>query len=646
MIPAPTRLAGLLSLCALALLAPHSARLAADVLADTTFNSSPWTMTAYGYGGATAGHSISSSGTIDSAGGSATAAAVLTANASAATGTWGAGFNTGWISVNSPETNLALLNLSFDLWTSHQASVRVWVHSYNAAGTLTGTRSTVITPPVAQAFYRHSLDIGSMTNTAGSFAGDSRWIQIYFEIGNGSVHGPSAWPSQSGLSLRVDNIAYTSPSYFVDEAAGRDWDPAYDGRSIARPFKTIQRALSFVTPGDVVFVRNGTYLNQGTNSSLIDTGFTGSPSRWLVVRAFPGHQPLLTTTLATPAWNIVRLTHTAAYIEIRGLHMQGLNTIGNLQLSGAEADYALRSSTYHGSPTYNGNAGSAYGNTNPASTGARPHHIRFIDNVVWDFPGGGLGAQEADYVTIAGNTVRDTSLYNSNATSGISLFHSWNFSSDAGHRNFILGNTVHDNRTLVRWYPSGNYSDGNGIIVDDLRNTQASSKIQGTVYTGRTLIANNIVHNNGGGGIQIFKSDRVDVINNTSFKNSQRLADYGEILVNQCSDVRMQNNILWALSDRPINASKGTNSNITITHNVFARDGWDSTWGISWGGTNNNNSFVNPIFENAANADFRLKSNSTVKDNGLLTAPGARGLDVLGNRRPIGSGVSRGAHEH
>jgi parallel beta-helix repeat protein len=634
------------------------ARLSANVLADTTFNSgSPWMLSSYAFGGASASPpSVSAEGTMDALDAAPSNAAVLAANASGASGVWGAGLNTAWISVNSPETNLAHLNLAFDLWTSHPATVRVKIDSYVTQGgqnILAGSRHAYVTPPVEQAFFRHSLDLSEMTSLSGAFAPNAKWIVVTFELGNGPGHLAAPWPSANGLSLRVDNLAFSSPRYYVDGLLPSASDTANNGRSLAAPFKTVQKAVNVAAPGDVIMVRDGTYRPDYTYS-VAQISTAGSPSRWITLRAYPGHTPVFTGSRQTRelAWNLIRLEPTAAYIEIRGITGRGINVVENVTVTEGEADLALRSSTYYGSPVVNGNGFSAYGNANKLPSGPRPHHLRFIDNHIYETGGGGLGAIESDYVTIQGNLVHDTALTSSYAPSGISLFHLWNFHPAPGYRNFILNNTVHSNRSLVGWYDAlgQSISDGNGIIIDDSRNTQSSSKIQGQAYLGRTLIANNVAFNNGGGGIQIFKSDHVDVVNNTAYQNGSVQPDYGEIYVNQGDDVRVHNNIMWARSDRPINQSKGTNTNLVITHNIFVRDGWNSSWGISWGVAGNNNLFANPRFvapsTDAAVADFRLLPDSPARNTGILSVTGVPRIDFDGFPRPIETAIDRGAHEY
>ncbi|MHC5830606.1 MAG: hypothetical protein ACYT04_85340, partial [Nostoc sp.] len=80
-------------------------------------------------------------------------------------------------------------------------------------------------------------------------------------------------------------------------------------------------------------------------------------------------------------------------------------------------------------------------------------------------------------------------------------------------------NIVYDNQSLVPWSKAGKITEGHGIMLD----TTNQSK-DGTPYLGKTLIANNIVYNNGNSGIGAFKADNVDIVNNTVYKNSRVLA--------------------------------------------------------------------------------------------------------------------------
>ena len=61
------------------------------------------------------------------------------------------------------------------------------------------------------------------------------------------------------------------------------------------------------------------------------------------------------------------------------------------------------------------------------------------------------------------------------------------------------------------------HSDGNGIIIDDFRNTQQNK----APYPYKTLVENNVCYFNGGKGIHVFFSDNVTVRNNTCYFNNR-----------------------------------------------------------------------------------------------------------------------------
>ena len=122
----------------------------------------------------------------------------------------------------------------------------------------------------------------------------------------------------------------------------------------------------------------------------------------------------------------------------------------------------------------------------------------------------------------------------------------------------VIGHRIFGNKTLVERVSIGAHSDGNGIIIDNFRNTQNKSK-RGA-FTGRTIVTNNPSANNVGSGIHSFLSDNVDIVYNTTCNNGQVL-DYGEIFAFDSKNIRIVNNICAARPDRAINklGKAGTN---------------------------------------------------------------------------------------
>jgi hypothetical protein len=118
-------------------------------------------------------------------------------------------------------------------------------------------------------------------------------------------------------------------------------------------------------------------------------------------------------------------------------------------------------------------------------------------------------------------------------------------------------------------------SDGNGIILDLNQHTPDRPN---SVFTGRTLVQDNVSFDNGGSGIHTVDAYHVDIINNTAYMNSASPAlQYSEIFSYGSDDVRIINNILVArvanvaAGERPIpvNLCSGPNGAVTFANNIY-----------------------------------------------------------------------------
>ena len=342
--------------------------------------------------------------------------------------------------------------------------------------------------------------------------------------------------------------ANSKPKTYYVSASGKDQN---SGLSTSAAFRTIQKAADLTNPGDTVLIMNGVYKNIAKAGSVVSIKRSGTAKAWIKYKAYPGHSPKIQHN----TWNGILISNGASYIEINGLEVIGNNA--NITL-----DYAMSQKTNKRNPLTNGNCISVDGRSN-----GRVHHIRILNNKVHDCGGAGISAIQSDYVTIDNNVVFNNAWYSVYGNSGISMLNNWNSDNNRGYKMFVTNNKSYNNRMYIPWIAVGKITDGNGIIIDSLKNEQKNLKL--SAYTGRTLVKNNLTFNNGGSGIHTFISDHVDIVNNTAVLNNQspEIKD-GQIFANKSSDVRILRNILYAFPGKNINSSYKT-KNVTYDYNIY-----------------------------------------------------------------------------
>ncbi|MGW7157467.1 right-handed parallel beta-helix repeat-containing protein [Streptomyces sp. NPDC054887] len=328
------------------------------------------------------------------------------------------------------------------------------------------------------------------------------------------------------------------------------------GTSPAKPLRTLQKAADSTAPGDTVSIMNGTYKERANGSDVVVISRSGRAGAPITFQAHPGHRPVIAPVTA---WNGIRING-AAHIVVRGLEIKGNNA--GISLSEAERGASTKRGTY--------NTNCLWAEKNKRS-GATPHHITIVGNTVHHCPGLGIGAGDADHVTIDRNHVYSNSWYSVFATSGISILAARDVDTADGrkYKIRITNNTVYDNESKVKWEKCNCYSDGNGIIIDTLKD-KAKAGATGPDYRGRVLVANNVSYNNGGSGIHAYKSQHVDILHNTAYQNgrSTRMDSYANIYAHDSKDVRLLNNVSYG---RPGQATNSTSRNVDVTYdyNVY-----------------------------------------------------------------------------
>lgn len=436
-------------------------------------------------------------------------------------------------------------------------------------------------------------------------------------------------------------LGTSCPLYSINLYVSPSGNDKNDGKSIEKPFKTIQKAADESYAGDTVFIQEGVYEPGNRDLLLLRITNSGEEGFPIVFCAYPGHTPVLYGSTSPRLWKIIQID--ASYIELNGLEVKGRSQ--SLSLSDAEKYYedaVAGTADWNTIGQYNTNGISIGGKDADATY---PHHVVIRNCVVHDIPGGGIGSMLSDYLTIENNTVYNCSWYNMYACSGISVLHPYDYDDYDGYKIIISGNYCYNNKTLVKWFQSKDYSDGNGIIID--RNVANKESGFEQYTSGRTLICNNVCFNNGGSGCHAFDAHRVDIINNTAYHNGTetRYANgsktgWGNIFINYCSDAHIYNNIMYARDGGQCNQGSNKSTKYEYRNNLY--------WNGSIAERGSEEIKKDPQFVNLSTdptiADFHLKSMSPAIGTGADNDMGLP-VDFDGVSRPRGR-VDIGAYQY
>jgi len=426
-----------------------------------------------------------------------------------------------------------------------------------------------------------------------------------------SVASGSSSAGEGGSGASHGTTYYVSPS-------GSD---SSDGRSDTTPFRTIQHAADLTNPGDAVLIMPGTYTasySAAGQPDVVAITRSGTSAAYITYKAATATRPVI---LNQASWNGIDVRG-ASYIRIEGL-----------EIAGNSAHITMDTARSMGLDQPATNGGCVI--VQPDSTGIIPHHVVIQNNVVHDCAGGGIASNKADYIVIAYNTVYNNALWSKYGNSGISIYESRMSDRLPGYHNIVLSNIAYGNKELLPAGPA--ITDGNGIIIDDLDNTQSNN----VIYTGRTLVSNNLSYNNGGRGIHIFYSRNVDVINNTTFDNNSILPgkDNGELSAIFANSCVFFNNIAFAREQHGATYTYGNGPDVVFTYNLYF-NGPVSAVGSG-------DLIANPLFVDPAKANFHLRSQSPAIDSGIgnVNTALAPSTDLAGAPRPHGKMYDRGAYE-
>jgi parallel beta-helix repeat protein len=391
----------------------------------------------------------------------------------------------------------------------------------------------------------------------------------------------------------------TATDYYVSPAGSN----ANDGLTPASAFQTLNYAADQTEPGDTVFVMDGTYTNSSSASNVLDIYNSGTSDSRITYKNYPGANPLI--VLTENNWSGIAIQG-ADYITIDGFQIVGNNDAITLE-------YAISEQFNTGNPATSGNGIGITREYNNDSN--KPHHNVIRNCVISKCGGGGIYGYWADYTTIENNTIFECAWYAPYGNSAISLYQNWNSDSADVVRNYIVGNTCYRNENYIPFIAIGEITDGNGIIIDDGRNTQNNST-QG-IYLGKTYIANNLIYDNGGRGIHVYLSDNVVIANNTCYQNCKsRAIQDGEFTAYSSDNILIVNNIAFP-SAGILPIDEGNTNDLTVEYNLWAANSnLANPAGTNW--ISGNPDFVMPSNDPSL-ADFHLLSTSYAINAGTIS---------------------------
>lgn len=395
--------------------------------------------------------------------------------------------------------------------------------------------------------------------------------------------------------LALAATASAQSTYYVSPKG----DNSADGKNPRRALRTVQRAYDLAQPGDTIQLLAGTHSETSAPATTIAADRVrafaylypkdgASAEKRITIKGAP--DALVEATPAVKHAFLVR----GSYITLEGLRLRGsqrlLTRERALDLSrqmaaskgfDPENPNRMRSDATPEENTIADQTGvmitGAYEAIGNQPSGHHPAHIIVRDCDITEFGKSAINAYRwADYIQVLGNKVYNNCRRNAWGASAINFHDIRGLDENPATKIIIANNRVFENGSEALWAARGKISDGNGIILD---------YCEAKNYTGRILIQNNLAYRNGGSGINLTRSDNVDVFHNTVYHNVQTpqlaagrpidditpLAPWFELGITRSHGCNIQNNVIYGRAEASA-LVQNTASESTWSHNLFFRD--------------------------------------------------------------------------
>jgi len=417
--------------------------------------------------------------------------------------------------------------------------------------------------------------------------------QVAFRLPSGAGNGISL---TDGAGHTSNTLAFTTRAngkrYFVSKADGSDRnnglaETSQGGR--VGPWKTLRPVLGKVAPGDVVYVRSGTYdevLSARFGITFYVTGKQGKAERPIALVAYPGEFPTIGSESAGKADFLFE--GGISNWTLAGLHMVGRG-------------YAVK---------YWGHGG----------------HIRIVRNTAdrFDSNYGTFEINDCTGCKVLGNHVHHSGLpgnkfshliyYTGNGpASGLEI--AWNVVHDeVGGRGIqVYGHAANETLSGLSIHDNVVYNIAlDGILVG------ASDAASGP-WISDALVYNNVVYNAGGRGFRVETPGlSLRLLHNTAYRNGTSVS------LNNAGDAEVRNNIFASPTGSQF--SQGGNHTITMDHNGYFGAAAPPQDMLPVTG--------DPRFTDAAAGDFSLGASSPFRGAGVALSPPLPEMSVPASSSP------------
>jgi parallel beta-helix repeat protein len=297
-----------------------------------------------------------------------------------------------------------------------------------------------------------------------------------------------------------------SPSYYVSPA-GNDANPG----TLARPWRTVQRAANTVPAGSTVYLRGGTH-------SSFTMSRSGTASAPITFTAYGSERPVVDGRSAVPyTIRIVRARH----IRIANLTVRGGFAHGH-HGAGVDVEYSAS--------------------------------IQIRNNVIADNKAFGVRSYSSTHVTIDGNEVRGNAV-------GIHV-------GRAGEGTRVTNNRIHHNNRMIVNTAGIKHDDAGGEGVALVMTTGAIRVSGNHIWANRAAS-----HDYGydGGAFSIYAASNWTITENITWDNRNVLETGTDARRTPCNNGRFTRNVNFGATtvDRTVGMTLRCASNTLVANNTF-----------------------------------------------------------------------------